>query len=466
MSLDQLNYSHQTRQENLKRWNFLYRSFMGGEAYRKGKYLHMYWGENNAPFDAYGRRLDSTPLDNHVRTTVDIYRSYIWKNPPSREFDSLDGNPFVESFIDNADRRGQSLDSWMKDTLGWAMVLGELWILVDKPATQAETVADALELDLTAYVTVYTPQTIIDWDYVMLPNGAKELVYVKSLEWHKGDKAGIREWTPNLIKEHVVKVDEITNEYSAIESTTEMPNELGRVPFIRFMPMPDPEYNCGISMLNDVADIQRSIYNKLSELEQNIRISNHPLLVKGPETSVEAGAGGIITVPGNTDEIEPKILQPSGTSIDSILKAIDHDIKAINSMTHLTAVRAEKGAMSGVALQTERQLLNAKLGELSDSVTELEYKIWDMWCDWMDYENTVTVTYSHHFDTRDPGYEHDLISKAMETVNDPAFTNWAKRELVQLIIRDEEEMNMVLNALSSIDITDINNNETGTPPAN
>lgn len=463
MGLDQLNYNHMVRKQQLKRWNFLYNSFMGGEEYRKGRYLHHYWGENDAPFDAYQRRLDATPLDNHVRTTVDIYRSYIWKNPPSREFGSLEGNPFVESFIYDADRMGQTLDSWMKDTLAWAMTLGELWILVDKPDTPVDNEADALAEDIRAYVTAYTPQSVLDWDYIKTANGSRELVYVKTIEWKTETQVGLREWTPTVIKEHTVNVDELTGEYTTIEKTVEIPNNLRRVPFIRYIPMPDPGYNHGVSMMGDVADIQRSIYNKLSELEQNIRISNHPMLVKTPEAQAQAGAGAIINIPEDTDgSLKPYLLQPSGASIDGIIKAIEKDVEAINHMTHLTAVRAQKNAMSGVALQTERQLLNAKLGDLSDSITELENKIWDMWCEWMDVENNITVTYSHHFDTRDPGYEMELIGKALEAVDDPAFANWAKRELVQLVIRDEDEMNQVLNALSTAsnnNNTNINNND-------
>jgi hypothetical protein len=36
----------------------------------------------------------------------------------------------------------------------------------------------------------------------------------------------------------------------------------------------------GVSDLTDIADLQKAIYNELSEIEQIIRISNHPSLVK------------------------------------------------------------------------------------------------------------------------------------------------------------------------------------------
>lgn len=456
MSHQNLNYSHPIREQEIDRWNFLYRSFLGGQKYRDGKYLHKYWGEGNAPFDAYQRRLDATPLDNHVKTTVDIYRSYIWKNPPYRSFNNLESNPFVESFMNDADRNGQSLDSWMKDATAWAMVLGEVWILMDKPSTSMETAQDEIENDMRAYVTMYTPQNIMDWDYVKTVNGSKKLTYVKTIEWKTKEKIGIKIWTPDIVYYLEAKIDESTGEIKETTKQEEYINALGKVPFIRFIPMPAPGNTCGISMMGDVADMQRSIYNKLSELEQNIRISNHPVLVKTHNTSAEAGAGAIINVDDDLESgLMPKLLQPSGASISGILDSIQKDIECINSATHLTAVRAQKTAMSGVALQTERQLLNARLSDLSDTIKETEDKIWDLWCDWMDLDNNIEVTYSHHFDSRDPGYEMELISKAMTTIADPAFNTWAKKELVQLVIRDETEMSIVLNSLSeSIEVND------------
>lgn len=461
MSLDQLSYCHSARTSNIDKWNFLYRSYIGGEEYRKGRYLHPYWGENNAPFDAYGRRLKATPLDNHVRTTVDIYRSYIWKHQPIREFNTLRNNPFLEDFLYDCDLNGQTIDSWMKDLTAWAMVLGDMWVLVDKPAVDVESAIDEVEMRIRPYVTTYTPQNVLDWGYRKLPNGKKCLSYIKTLEWSNSTKAGIRTWTEETITDYVVNVNEITGDYDSIVSAVEQPNSLGRVPFIRVQPLPLPNKDSGASLLEDVADTQRSIYNKLSELEQNIRISNHPMLVKGPETIAEAGAGGVITVPNGSDDIDPKILQPTGASIDGILKSIERDVEAINSMTHLTAVREQKSSMSGVALQTERQLLNAKLSDLADTIQEVEYKIWDLWCDWQDVDNTVSINYIKMYDLRDPKTEMELLEKAIATVNDPAFTEWARNQILELVIKDSEELDTVRNRVGPLAAPEAGNTDTG-----
>jgi len=458
MDLNQINKQHPALEKYRHRYDFLYRSYIGGELYREGSYLHKYWGEENAPFDAYARRLDATPLDNHVKTTVDIYRSYIWKNPPSREFGVLESNPFVQDFVANCDQNGKSLDAWLKNALDWAVVLGSIWVLVDKPTTPAETSADEIALNRRGYLSFYTPQNVMDWKWDKDEDGKLFLEHVKTIERSGDDEATIRCWYPEAVVDYEVKYDKNIKEYSEIISKTVQPNELGRIPLFPIVPTPLPDMDgLGDSMLGDVADTQKSIYNKLSELEQTIRLSTHPTLVKTDEAEAVAGAGSIINVPADAPEAtKPYLLQPTGSSIDGIIEAINHDVDSINSMTHLSAVRTQKSsAQSGIALQTERELLNAKLGDLSDLIRDAELRIWDLWTDWMDVNNTVNVQYSYHFDTRDPKTHMDLIQQAMAAIADPAFTDWAKTELVKLVIKDESEMNQIVAALTK----DINNND-------
>jgi len=120
--------------------------------------------------------------------------------------------------------------------------------------------------------------------------------------------------------------------------------------------------------------------------------------------------------------------------------------------------------MSGVAIATERQLLNAKLTDLADTVKECENAIWDLWCEWMDLTNTVTVDYSHHYDTRDPQLEQEVIGKSLEIITSPTYVDWAQKELVKLIVRDEEQMNLILAAMES-EPTDINKTDDAETPS-
>ena len=453
MSLDKLNHKHTQYKSQSARWHFMYSSFLGGDTYRNGEYLRKYWGEDMAPFDAYGARLDVTPLDNHVKTTVDIYRSYLWRSAPNRTFGSLADNPFVENFVKDADYDGQDIDSFLKTALDWAMVLGHVWVGMDRPSIVGTNAADEIAQGIYSYATMYTPQMVTDWKYERT-NAKKELTYLKLIEatYDDGEQKTqhIKCWYPDRVETYIVVWDNNAQEYSEVIEADVIPNALGKVPFFALMPHKSPVTGMGESILNDVADVQRSIYNKLSELEQTIRLSGHPTLVKTAETTVTGGAGGMVILPEDLDPgLYPQLLQPSG-SVESIIAAIQHDIDAINGMTHLGAIRAVKGSvMSGDAISKERELLNSKLSDLADIAEEAEIKMWDLWFDWMDITppEDFIIEYIKTFDTADPAYEIAVYQKALETITNTDYRKYAEREIAKLTVKDEVILNEILNSM-------------------
>ena len=451
LTLDQLNDKSPSYEEYSERWDFYYRSYMGNEVYRDGEYLQMYWGEGQAPFDAYARRLKSTPLDNHVRTTVDVYRSFLFRNQPTRTLGPLADNPFVYEWMHDVDLDGQGMDSFMKTALDHAIVMGNVWILVDKPNYAVETEAQAIDMGIRGYACMYTPQMVLDWNYSRQVNGRKMLDYIKVIEEYSYDYHVLKVWMMDRVERYVVSYED--GEYKEVLEYEEFPNPLGYVPFVNMIPQKGVNHGCGNSLIGDVADVQKSIYNKLSELEQNIRLSNHPLLAKTADTTANPGAGGIVTMPEDLPgDKNPFLLQPTGASIDGILSAIEQDVESINRMTHLQAVRAKAGSpMSGVALQTERQLLNSMLSDLADTVEETEYKLWDIWFDWQNVEAPAEfeLEYVKTFDLRDEHSDLELYRKALETVPHNEFQHQIHREIAKMIIDDEVVLNGILEEMAT-----------------
>jgi 3-deoxy-D-manno-octulosonic-acid transferase len=140
-----------------------------------------------------------------------------------------------------------------------------------------------------------------------------------------------------------------------------------KIPAVILYNQRSPMRGLGVSDLTDVADLQKAIYNEFSEIEQIIRLSNHPSLVKTKDTDAGAGAGSIIEIPENLDaNLKPYILQPSGSNLDGVLASINHKVEAINRLTHVGTLRATaERVQSGIALRTEFELLNARLSEKS-----------------------------------------------------------------------------------------------------
>ena len=451
--LDMLNEKHGAYHKHLPLWDYYYRSYVGGHEYREGEFLRKYFAEDNAPTNVYRSRLDNTPFDNHVKTTIDVYRSFLFRNAPRRALGSLANNPFVESWLEDVDLDGQGMNSFMKSALDWAMVYGNVWISVDKPQYQANTMAEDLIGDIRAYATVYAPQNVTNWKYSRAANGRMLLTYICIHEECGQETDTYKIWTPEFCIRAVAEKSEVHNEYTKIIEQEEFQNPLGYVPFINLTAQRTPVRGVGNSLIGDVADMSRSIYNKLSELEQNIRLSVHPTLVKTLETEAEGGAGAIITMDADLPaDKNPYLLQPQGSSIEGILESIKNDVDAIDRMSHLTAVRTKRSSTtSGVALQTERQLLNSMLSDLSDTISEAELKLWRIWLDWqgMDFTPEFEIEYSKSFDIRDNHLDIELLSRAMSLVPNADFHKLAQVEIAKIVFEDEQDLQFVLDSLES-----------------
>jgi hypothetical protein len=197
----------------------------------------------------------------------------------------------------------------------------------------------------------------------------------------------------------------------------------------------------GISDLTDIADLQRAIYNELSEIEQLIRLSNHPSLVKTRDVDASAGAGAIIEMPDGLDpSLKPYILQPSGTNIDSILKTIQMKVDAINRLSHVGAVRSTKETIaSGVALRTEFQLLNARLAEKANLLQLFEEQIWRLYALWQDTSFDGEVMYPETFDLRDWATDLELLQSAKASnIKSDTFVKELDKQIARTVIEDDE----------------------------
>ena len=442
-TLEQLQSVHYRYTDHARLADYLYRSYIGGQKYRDGEYLTRYYGEDqDSQQNLYLKRLNSTPLNNYVKTTVDIYRSFLFRELPSRTLGALQRNPLVMDWLKDVDMEGQGIDSFMKTANDLAMVMGNVFIGLDKPTYRVETQAQEIAMGIRPYATLYTPQNVMDWHYHRGVNGKKQLVYIKVIEMNTHHSMDITEWTPAEIYRYTVSKDD-TGAMDTITNYEEFANPLGYVPFINYSPVPSPHKGMGYSLVEDVADLQRFIYNLYSEAEQAVRINGHPTLCKTQSTNATAGAGSVITMPEDLDPgLTPFLLQPTGSTIQSILDTIEKTIETIQRTTHTSSVQATKGSpMSGVALQTERQLLNAKLSDIADTLEETEHKLWKIWSDWagITLPADFSVDYIDTFDIRDQHSELELYRKAAETVPHDMFQEYVHKDIVDLIVEDPSE---------------------------
>ena len=427
---------HPDYDDNVYRWEFYLRSYMGGEDYKNGQFLTKYVNEDK---NEYLRRLELTPIDNHCGNVVHIYSSYLWRIPPTRKFNSLDGNPALINFLKDADLDGRSFDSFMREAQIWASVYGHCWMILDKPKSQAGTRAEELEQGIRPYINLFTPENVFDWKWERTSSGRFQLQYLKVRESVVRDTDTkstqmFRVWTNETIKLY-----EVSNDNERL--VEEIDNPIGIIPAIFVPSRRSVVRGIGISDLTDIATMQKAIYQENSEIEQLVRISNHPTLVKTFDTDASAGAGSVVNMPDDLDpNMKPYIIQPSGGNLDAIRAAITDKVEAINRMAHLGALRGtEATTASGIALQTEFQLLNAKLSEKADVLELAEEQMWRFFCIWQDVTPDVEVFYPDSFDIRDYPNELQFLQSARASgVNSKVFMQEVDKRIADLILDDEE----------------------------
>ena len=406
-------------------WRYLLESYIGGEEYRRAGHLVRYQLETEREYQA---RLYQTPLENHCQSVISVYNSFLFRENPRREFGSLTNQPEVEDFLADADFDGRSLDSFMKDVATWASVFGHCWILCVKPYTGAVTRAEEQAQGVRPYLSYLTPMVVLDWEWKRTATGRYELVYFKYLEEVTGQIQTVKEWTPWQIVTRVVDT-----EHDSVQEYREEPNGLGKIPAVIAYNRKGIQRGIGVSDISDIADAQKFIYNGASEIMQSIQMDTHPSLVATPETNVGTGSGALIHIPENIDPgLKPYLLEYSGAGVDKILSAIKHQVDAIDKMANTGAIRAvESRTLSGVAMRTEFELLNARLAEKADNLELAEEQIWRLFAEYMGTRWDGAVEYPGSFNIRDTADEISQLKTAAETVGEnPA----AQAEIVNQVM--------------------------------
>lgn len=413
-------------QRHRDRWQFLLESYIGGDEYRQAGHLTKYYSETAPEYQA---RLAVTPLDNHCRSVISVYTSFLFRECPDREYGSLSMNQNVYDFLDDADLDGRSLDMFMRDVAIWAAVFGHCWVLTVKPQTNATTRADELDQGVRPYVNLITPLTVTDWTWRRETSGAYTLSYLKYVEEVNDTFSTIKEWTQTEIT-----TSQVNHNTKQLVGKIVEPNGLGRIPATIVYANRSPVRGLGASMISDIADCQKMIYNLNSEVEQSIRINGHPTLVKTPDVEASAGAGSIALMPDGMDPgLKPYLLNVS-TDINQIYTSINSLVDSIDKMANTGAIRATQArTASGVAQEAEFMLLNARLAEMASNLELAEEQIWRWFAL---YEGTVwdgEIEYADNYNIRDKKDYLTRLQMAMNmATNDPIL-----QRIIEFKVRDE-----------------------------
>jgi hypothetical protein len=438
-SRQDIENQHQHYKGMMPRWEYFIRSYLGGKEYQDGKFLQPYQLEFE---NEYHKRITFTPLDNHCRNIIDIYSSFLFRVEPVREYGSLTEDMSVEQFKDDADLEGRSFNALMREAQRFASIYGHVWLLMDKPSTNVMTRAEELDQGIRPYLNIYTPENVLDWHYTRNDAGYYYLDYLKIREEQTAEGEYYKLWY--LDKIDCVFVSSTSRDEPKLISS--LPNPLMKIPAVILYNQRSPMRGLGVSDLTDVADLQKAIYNEFSEIEQIIRLSNHPSLVKTKDTDAGAGAGSIIEIPENLDaNLKPYILQPNGSNLDGVLRSINHKVEAINRLTHVGTLRATaERVQSGIALRTEFELLNARLSEKSKLMELAEEQIWRLFAEWQETVFDGEIEYPESFDIRDWATDLELLQQAKASnIKSATFAKEIDKQIARTVIEDDTTLEQI-----------------------
>ena len=444
-SKDEMLDTHKDYKENINLWEYYIRSFNGGYDFMVGQYLNRY----NLELDnEYNQRLANTPCDNHCKNIIQIYSSFLFRVKPSRDFGAMADEPSLESFLKDTDLDGNSFDSVMKQAQNYASIYGHCFMILDKPKVITNTRADELQQDIRPYLSIITPENVLDWNFKREINGKYTLDFLKIRE--EVDRDGgiyMRLWYLDRIDTVYMK-DERTE--PVVIDTAD--NLIGKIPAVILFNAKSHKRGIGQSDLVDIADLQKSIYNEYSEIEQLVRLTNHPSLVKTAGVNASAGAGAVIEMPEEMEpNLKPYLLQPSGQNLQAIMESISTKVNAINRIAHTGAVRTTKQQVSsGIALQTEFEMLNARLSEKADNLEIAEEQLFRLYALFQNATFDGEINYPDSFNIRD--YAADLVyyqqAKAMN-LDSPTFAKEVDKEIARAVIDDNEKLNMIFEEIEA-----------------
>ena len=427
-----LSTTHQLYLKWRDRWQFLMQAAIGGKEWRDGGHLIRYQLENDGE---YQTRLYNTPYVNHCASVIDTYNSFLFREDVDRDFGSWAGAWDVRAFLEDCDYEGRSFDDFMRDVSRWSSIFGHVWCILTKPNIGATTAAQEEAEGVRPYINLVTPLVCSDWTWQRKANGAYELVYLKYVEEVVDRLQVVKVWRPDRIETWVL--DQI-NRTAEIRSTE--PNQLGLIPAVLVYNQRSIEKGIGVSDINDIADICRMIYNMTSENEQAVRLGTHPTLVVPPTAQVGAGAGAMILLQEGSDPgLNPYALEFSSSAVDSIHSTVKKLEEQIDKLANTGGIRAtETRTMSGVALETEFQLLNAKLSGKADNLELAEEQIWQLFGIYQGRSWEGEIKYPDSFNIRDTNREIEELARAKSAATDPRVLYAIDHEILEVLGEDAD----------------------------
>lgn len=376
---------------------FLQDAYTGKGGFADGSYLVQHPRES---LEKYQRRQQLAVYPNFCRKIVDVYMGFLWKQTPNRE----SSDDLYSQFSENADGAGTKLNTLLFTYQRLAMIVGTVFVIVDKPKAQGTTKAEQalpyLALRMKNQLVAEEKDAAGDWTSVTfseMDNG--EQVY------RTYTRTG---WTLSRKQDGTDLIDQ--GEYN-----------LNRVPVVRYhiaKPL-NPTDTTSDSFFYDLAGLNWVIYNLDSEQRELFRAQTFAILALPVQDTAEAeklkdmtiGAeNGLTYNPAGGGK--PGFIAPPPDPVELYEKKIDATKDDMYSIANLEFVGGVQ--QSGVATAFHFQQTNSSLTGMAEMGEMGENQIADLVYAWQNREFAGNIAYANDFNLTDLAA---AISNAMDAVN-------------------------------------------------
>jgi len=436
VTIEELEKRHPHYDAWVKEWIFYIRSYLGGTLYKNADYLLQHPFESAAN---YRRRKEIAYYYNYCGPIVDIFVSHLFRRSAKRDYGDLAMDPLFQSFLGDADHEGSNFTQFMRDAQRFASVYGRVSILVDSPENYAATRAEAISGDIRPYVSLITPENMLDWSFTRLPSGKPVLERVKIKE----GRDRYRIWTRELWE-----LWEVEKESGEVSLRGFGEHNLGVVPVVTLYNKRSGVRMVGSSDLQDIADINKNIYYLCSDAKEIIENTAFPMLAmpygkSGGEEEREIGPRNILQYDPSEPNAKPYWLEPPHSSLTEIREWVRQDIGEIHRIAKLGGVKTGEDfsrMRSGIAIELEYQQLYAALSEKADNIEQAESQVLDLWARWSGSSFEGLIDYPDDFSVKDMARDLDNAIKAQSAVVDSVtFRKELQKKIASTILPKVDE---------------------------
>lgn len=444
MTAEELVKTHSDYDAFIDEWLFFVRSYLGGKFYRDGDYLLKHPFESD---DNYARRKSIAYFYNYCAPIVDIFTSYLSKKQPERSYGNLSAEvvpprqpkTLFDSFWWDCDFEGTNFEQFMRDAQRQSAIYGRVSIIVDRPALTALTKAEAIEKDIRPYLTMVTPENLLDWAYTRLETGRSVLGMVKIKE---ADNE-YRIWT-----RYGWDLWGLTSDSKDVVFKGSGVHTLGEIPIVNLYNKKSGIRMVGVSDLQDIADINKNIYYFCSDAKEIIENTAFPMLAvphdngMGDETAI--GPKNILQFDPTLPNSIPQWLEAPHSSLAEIREWIQQDAQEMVRIAKMGGLRNTETSVqpwSGVSIEAQERQMFAALAEKASNSEQAELDIFRLYAKWEGETFTGNVEYSRDFAIRDLTTAlQNAITAGSARINSLTFEKERQKKIVNAVIPDMEEV--------------------------